>query len=67
MKYGLILSINGTILKEVDSKTNLFIPIGTEQLSFTINIDGDSDSDVTEAIKCKLQEIREIFEEAPSV
>jgi hypothetical protein len=66
MKYAVILSINETILKEIDPNKNTFMPIGTEQLSFTINIEGDSDNDVAEAVREKLREIREICE-APNV
>jgi len=63
MKYAIMFSINATTLKETNSSQNSFIPLGTEQLSFTINVDADNDVAITSAIKNKLMKIRGVCDE----
>jgi hypothetical protein len=58
-----MFSINATTLKETNSSQNSFIPLGTEQLSFTINVDADNDVAITSAIKNKLMKIRGVCDE----
>lgn len=61
MKYATLFSINSTILKDFNNKGS-YTPIGTEQLSFNVNIESDDDNNVILAIRKKLEEIRELCE-----